>query len=262
VNQDFLISGSPGMARRLVQLASVCTINLDPAVVALAGTGFLTDEDFAPYPKLSLTERSAVQRIIDFEFRCVFPAQGTVGGMVLLAAAKLAKIEPIFVLTRRERYWQSFAEEMKIPPENLVMMTRIDRRKGPDPDLIRDRRHGLLIVDEMMDSLESSILAMDFQKTVILSNRRLITDLTQAITVLSPDSPTDLLTNINPYFKKDLAAAGFKTTRREDLAFMLGVVTDLMVFTSEPDPEDIEIDPELFARLERNVALGHLRLDG
>ena len=244
------------MARRLVQLASVCTINVDPAIFALAETGLLTDADFKPFPKLQTSERAAVQKLIDYDFRAVFPAQGMTGGMVTLAAAKIANIEPIFVHTKRGKFWQNFAEEMKVSLEII----QLERRRFPDADQIRDKRHGLLIVDEMMNSVEAQVLAMDFQKTVVLTNRRIITDLTDVIQTISPNAPTEILTNINAYFRRDLEIAGFKTTRAEDLAFLCGVVTDLMAITNEPQPESVDIDPELYAKLERNVKLGHLRL--
>lgn len=251
-----MLSGDAKMARRLVRLSRVMKINLDPEIVALAETDLLTDLDFKG-TGLTPDERLAAQSLTDFEFRAIVPSQNGKSGNIALAAAKIAKLSPIFVMTERARdkFWRDSLKMFGFEDFEIV------RPSGKiDPDLIRGRRHGLLIVDEAVAMTDQmSLLLQDFPKTVLLSNRRLITDVNDLIGHLFEGAPDEILTNVNPYFKKDLENRGFTTTRPEDLAFMFNVVTDMIVITKEENTSPC-IDPEIYADLERDVKLGHLRL--
>ncbi len=263
MNHDFLMSGSAGAARSLVRLANISNINLDPAIRDLAQTDLLTDADFAKYPSFTQSERSAIQNIIDYDFRAVFPHQGR-GSMITLLAARLANVSPIFVVTNKTKMWKDQAAMFGLKLDEDFFVMQPSPKRGPDSDLIRHRRHGLLIVDDARTGAEIGLMVMDFPKSVIMTDRRLVTDLTDYISILFPGSPSDILTNNNGFFKREIEVMGFKTTRPADLAFLMNVVTDLMLITQEPETDaqpPVDIDPELYARLERNIKLGHLRLD-
>jgi len=233
-----LLLGRPGSARALVRLASISNTIIDPTIKELALTEVLTEEDFASYA-MSEKERSAVQNIIDFNFRCVLPIQSEDGMRAVLTAAKMKNISPVFVLTKAGRNWSRALSYGYTNKETLFIIHPNDMKRGPDSDLIKDRRHGILIVDEMIGSEEYSVLAMDFEKTVILTNRCLISDLGVLVSILSPGSPTDLLTNNNAIFKREVEVMGFRTTRPSDLAFLLNVVTDFL--PAEPEPFNMKL---------------------
>jgi len=257
VNHDFMLPGNAAMARRLVRLSRVMSINLDPEIVALSETNLLTDLDFKG-TGLTGDERLAVQSLIDFGFRAVLPSQNGKSGKVALVAARLAKLSPIFVMADRSRdkFWRDSLKAYGFEDFEII------RSSGKiDPDLIRGRRHGLLLVDNDGSNMtdEMSLLLNDFPMSVILCNRRLVGDVNDLIGHLFEGAPDELLTTVNPYFRKDLERRGFTSTRPEDLAFLFNVVTDMIAVTKEPTTAP-RVDPDVYAELEREVKLGHLRL--
>lgn len=253
MNRDFLISGNPSKARMVMRLARISNIHVDPAISEIAETGLISDSSFEGMA-LSPSERAAVQSVMDFEFRAIIPGNRNV--TVALVAAKIANISPIFIVgpKNRERYWSTMHEAF-----GLEKFTFIQSSKVPDPDIIRNQRHGLLLVDDQapFESDAVRILVKDFQKTIFLSNRKIISDLTESIILLSPHAPHEILTTVNAFFKQDnLIKKGFKTSRPEELAFMLNVITDLMSITV-----DQVKNPDEYNNLERDLPLGHMRLD-
>jgi hypothetical protein len=69
---------------------------------------------------------------------------------------------------------------------------------------------------------------MDFEKTIIRTDHRLLTDIAAEVTTLFPQAPYDILSNNNPYFRRKIEQMGFQNSRAEEMVFLLNVVTDLM----------------------------------
>jgi hypothetical protein len=248
-----MLSGNAAMARRLVRLSGIIDINLDPEIISLAKTNLLTDADFSA---ISLTqyERQAIQSLIDFGFRAILPSSNGKSAKVALAAAKIANVSPIFVMAHQsKKLWKSSLEEYEFTDYEII-----EPSGKIDADLIRDRRHGLLIIEEgdILVTDEMSLLLKDFYKTVILSKRRLVSDLLSLVEHLFEGVPHEIISNVNPYFKKDLERKGFTTTRVEDMAFLFNIVTDMIAITKDETP-NIDID---YTNLQREIELGHLRL--
>jgi hypothetical protein len=228
VNQDFLLPSKANVARRLVKLSKIMDINLDPEIIKFAETDLLSKDDYTL--DLNPSQHDAVQSLLDYDLRAVFPA-GKEGvhpinqATITLVAALVAKVSPIFVLTIVPEHWTKLAAHMGL--ELIHLNEGSERGKAIDPDLFRYRRDGLLII-EGLQYVDCGFLAMDFSKTIIMTSHRLLTDVSSEVASLFPNAPYDILTNNNPYFRKKIEQMGFKSTRLEDLAFLLNVVTDLL----------------------------------
>jgi hypothetical protein len=253
VNQDFLISNTGGMARRLVRLASCLNVVLDPAIIARAETDLVDMTGFTGRMAMNPSECTAVQSILDYGLRCILPYQNNRGQPLALIAAKIANIDTVVVLgsTGTKRHWHELANQYGV---NEFIF--IQSNEEVDADAIRNHRHGLLIIDAgiNLNGVDCSLLPTDFEKTILLSTRRIISDFGEVVSVLFPGAPIDILAS-NILFRQKMMKRGWKTDRPEDLAFLLNIVTDLLFITKTVDYRTTAYD-----NLERDLELGHLRL--
>ena len=224
MNQDFVLKGGAGNARALVKMAQFCKINLDPAIVELAATGYADLED-TPFGE---TERSIIQQMIDFDFRCVFPTKPNTAPAIIAHAAKVAGISPIFILSRtaNKNWTVPFAKAgYKLDEDLFVLRPEQTKKTGLDNDFLRYRRQGLLIVDDL-SATDVRYFAQDFPKTVYVTHRRLVTDLNEFVRVLFEGAPGDIMLR-NALLKRRMETMGFDSQMQPmQFAFMFKIITD------------------------------------
>jgi hypothetical protein len=227
VNQDFIMQGSPGMARNIVKLAKFCKINLDPAIIEMANTGYVDLEDTS----FSETDRAVIQNIIDYDFRCIFPTLPDAAPKLVAYAAKICGISPILILSRGlDKAWTSaFAAEGYKFEEDLFVINPVKIKKtGLENDFLRDKRQGLLIVDDLAPG-DIRTHAQDFPKTIIVTHRRLVTDMGDYVNVLFEKAPGQILTR-NALMKRRMATMGFdEQAKPMEFAFMFKILTEHLV---------------------------------
>ena len=258
MNQDFFIDASTGMARRLVNLSRILPIDLDPILKEQANDELLTEADFAGLPEFEPSEREAIQTLLDFDLRAVLPGPINRLPLVVLAAARLRNIKPIVVLTVGfGQSWRDAAEQFNlVEDEDIFVQQRTSSTLSCDPDFLRDKRQGLLLIDERVIDFDiASLYSRDFPHTVVLTNNRSLRALQRHIQLISPKAPYDIVTNHNPYFRRMIERLGFTTTRAEELCFLVNVVPSLLAITATPEVS------EDFQALDTELQLGHMRLD-
>lgn len=234
MNRDFVLPSTPGNARTLIKLASVSKLNLDPAVAELAATDLVRPTGF------TAPEQDAIQTLLDLDFRAIMPGPMLRSVEMIFWAAKHAGIESIVTLGNHH-FWQTTANLLAnkfgyVLGKNYHVLHR--SKDGLDSDFIRENRHGLFLYECDLDWAEHILLTHSFPKSVAITNTCAMAGLAPITQILFPESPTALLEN-NFFLRSELAAKGFSTTKPEDLAFLLNVVTDH--FKKEPEPV-VEMD--------------------
>lgn len=234
MNQDFLLKGGAGAARLLVKLSGFCKLNLDPAIIALANTGYADLEDLP----VSETDRAAIQNIIDYDFRCILPIQHDRAPELLAQMAKLCGISPIFLISKTggKDWTVPFAKAgFKFEEDFFVLRPDKLKKTGLENDFIRNRRGGLLIADNLSSS-EVSYFAQDFPKTIVVTHRRLITDMGEYINLLFNGAPGDIMTR-NALIKRRMETMGFNAQMPPlEFAFMFKIVTEYLSAAEQSTP--------------------------
>jgi hypothetical protein len=248
VNQDFSVPSTAGMARRIMKLSQIASLVVDESVSQLAETDIVTESEFESLPNFTPTEddRKAIQTIMDYGFRAIIPTL-SVKKVVppILAAAVLAKIDNIFIITPEPVLWRKQINAFGLGDKVIFFPSKEESKSYfYDPDLFKDKRDGLLIMDDHRfvsgpeGRSHNPVLAMDFQKTIHISNKCSFIEMETSIDRMFPGAPTDLLTNTSPLFKKRLAEQGFKAFKPEEVMFMFNIVS---TYITSPQ-HDLDID--------------------
>ena len=239
MNQDFALEATPGIARRLIQIARLCRVDLDPAISEMAKTGLIPEEEFAPYA-MAEAEKAAIQTITDLNFRAVVPGPTNRLNYTALVAAKIAGISPIVVYTRPSYTWDHLAKQVGFKPnEDFFTLRPPHQTEVLDANFVKEHRHGLLLMDQGTlggMSLCCNILAMDFARTLYLCAPSAF-GTSQPIRTLFPDAPIDILDK--DYFsQRSYEGWGFRKPTEADASYFLNTVTEMVNFAPvvESDP--------------------------
>ena len=95
MNVDFSLPRTGAIARRLLHIAELCKIELDPKVAAIAKEDLLPIDDDPILPLIGV-RRAATQFMFDCDFRCILTANH-IDRHLILNAIGLAKIQPITI---------------------------------------------------------------------------------------------------------------------------------------------------------------------
>ena len=250
------------MARRLVKLSRICSIDLDPAIADLAKTGLQPDSAFDEF--LGPSERAAIQAIFDYDFRAVLPAAQA--HTVAIAACRQADIRPVVVYTKHGKIWDKLAIKWGYTP-GKDFHTFAPSETDLDADFVKEHRHGILLLDEsgsgsMLRRYNfAGMIAQDFPRTMVLTESKPISQLKTAAEIISPCSPIDFLEITSLGMRRELEFGGFTTTKPEDLSMLLSIITELTSFHVNTDVVEEQDDAEINTEI-TNSANEYNWLDG
>lgn len=255
MNQEFVLPATPGLARRLVQLAAISDTQIDAAIRALAGEALVTAEALRALPLkiVSPYVPSAVQKLIDAEFRALLcSAQSDDARQAVMAACALAGERPLVIASDAPERWRALADALGqsvgADPRHDVDMLLIPRSRLIEREVIERRRDGVLILESSNDALTHHCeivsagqnIVNEFQKTVILGQFgpylrhgapwpfRCDDGVQNLTTLLHADVPAGLFAPQKFAPARGLRQRGFANPRRAEIYEMLGVITDLM----------------------------------
>lgn len=141
MNADFALPATPGLARRLLHIAAVSKLDLDPAIHELAKRDLIEDDPTFPISNL---RRAALQFMLDCQMRCGVPFMAP--GMdhsLLLIGAKLAGTSVLTVVTEDRGLWKRSTKAMP----GLQRLQVIGFNEAFEPEYQDGWREGLLIMD-------------------------------------------------------------------------------------------------------------------
>lgn len=228
MNQQFAITPSPGLARRILRIAEdpVLMLTVDAATRELAQEGLLTPQNCSFLTSLSEREQQALQGLLDCDLRAVLPATDPIRGRVVALLAAKACDLPVTVYTERWHDWvhpiklAKLRAGRKIDEECEVLVP--DVSLIDDSDIVKKRRHGLLIMDINVSlygaaALPYNGLASEYARTIVVATfdgnpfqtkhtRSLGLETTLSLgTILFPTLPQftgQLVEELNPLKKK------------------------------------------------------------
>jgi hypothetical protein len=123
VNQDFVLSATPGIARRLLLLQHASKLDLSPAIVALAEQDRIDDRAFdalvcPDHP----VKRQITQFLLDCDLRGVVQRayHPEFNPLALLNVLRLAKATEVIVLTTYHRVWKTGAFPLPVQCMSLT----------------------------------------------------------------------------------------------------------------------------------------------
>lgn len=250
MNHDYLIDATPRVARQLVRLAEVAAIDLDPTIRALAAQDLLAPADLLGLPvRLAERGRVAVQRLLDHDLRAVLVTDRRVAAATrdaVLAAAALARARPITLALEDRTGWVDAARRFKLTvgtdPDEDPDVLLVEPRELPSPAIATERRRaGLFVTDQgLIPGLDSAATAaVEFPRTILLVAVSAwdaaqgclwfkTPEVAYAAAVLNGGAPHGPLIN-NPFTRRTvLQPRGFLRHHPRDLAFLYGVVTELV----------------------------------
>jgi hypothetical protein len=150
MNQDFALSASPALARRLLLLQSVSKLDLPSDLHTMAAQNCLSEADFDPFVCAHSAERMTItQFLLDVAMRGIVQAQfhPTIDEATIVNALRLSHAPKLTIISRRANKWR--------PHINSQFLTDVDIRPlySVTGAWIDTRRDGVLVVDlcdEMM----------------------------------------------------------------------------------------------------------------
>ena len=141
MNIDYALPATPGMARRMLHMAAVSKLDLDPAIHELAKLDLI--EDDPTFPTSSL-RRAALQFMLDCQMRCGVPFMAPgLDPSLLLTGAKLAGVSVLTVATEDKRTWKRSI----LAQPGLRRTQVISYNEAFEPEHQDGWREGLLIMD-------------------------------------------------------------------------------------------------------------------
>lgn len=217
MNRDFALPATPARARLMRRLSKVTAMHFDPALNDLAERGLA---DIAP--SFSLSERDAIQHILDTGMRCVLPGPSIRSAEMVAEAVRIDRIEKVIVLGQNHQWWSRHFN----PPADIEFRKISDHRDTVDSDFIRENRRHLLVIESYACGItEQMLFAHSFPKAISLSTDTGVSRLAPNVGVLFRGAPVELL-SLNGLQRREMEVKGFKKTSPSELAFLLNIVAD------------------------------------
>jgi hypothetical protein len=164
MNSDFTLPATSAVARRLLHIATLCKLDLDPAIVTLASQGRI-----APDNPLRGVRRAAAQFMLDCDLRCAVPlVLSALDRTLILGAVHLAGSTKVTIATvngARSRWPQV----LKAAPFDSKIITL---QQAFEPEHQDGRRDGVLLLDWPYSDTNHTMLvaiAREFPRTIIIS---------------------------------------------------------------------------------------------
>lgn len=233
MNFDASFSATPGVARRLLTLASLGKITVDEDIIALSRLNLVPEEFFVAHNHTP-EERRAVQFIRDCDYRCMIPFSAadvrkwTPHGekLILSSLAFEDAPRPITVATQDETAWRlALLASKDIQKSDVVITSHQDACK--DANFTKERRAGVLIITWDEDDHgwdHHRALVREFPRSIATGHLaqpggRIHTQsgLGEMASAMFPEMPTALLTK-KMVANTLLRSYGYMRTRVGDIA--------------------------------------------
>lgn len=232
MNQEFILTLRPGLARRLVTLAANerMNIQIDDTIRAVAATG-LIDPAHPDLARLDAKGRAAVQSLFDFDMRAILitSVRRDDARCAALIAAKIAG-HKVVVVSQQTMSWYAAARQCGLtstsdPDDHAADVLIVRANAAVDQAVAKDRRNHVLLF-ENVESVEVSPglvthIASEYRKAIIIApHDHSILTIMQLTELLFPTRPS---ININNTY-----AARNKGIDKEVFHALLNVVVDLI----------------------------------
>lgn len=256
MNLEFDLALTPATARRLVRLASIAEVEIDPAIAARANDDRIDFNALDLPVGLTEWERNAVQFALDCALRLAIPSERAQPAWdVALTAARISGVRPILVASPQTVKWTQHALRFGLSvsshagDEPDILLRKID--KMIDQNLLYDRRGGLLIIDwKQVEEIRATGLAREFERCIIVGNPTPTDDRTdlkdspysgvlgEMVKTLYPEIDTSPLTEAAFGRARHLGSRGFRKTHPWHIGFLFNVETRFL-----PEPTGNEDFP-------------------
>jgi hypothetical protein len=185
MNQDFAVKATPGIARRIMQLAGIARVTIDDAIVELAKTGLI--EQFPP--QASARQRAAIQFLADAEYRGLLLCDDPLLGVkTALLAAIVSGIRPLTIMSDTDSGLATagWMQDLTAHGFSPLRVPRGDYSHDPaynaflvneevalNKELLKHVRTGLLIIEgQCFQSEVAEGLCIEFPRTIAVVSRR------------------------------------------------------------------------------------------
>jgi len=235
MNFDASFAATPGVARRLLSIASLGKIDVEDEILALARQDLVPEEFFKAHNH-NAEERRAVQFIRDCDYRCIVPFgtdkekwTGNGEKLILSALSFPDAPRPVTIATQNQLAWRLTLMASKLIDQNdVVIVTHHDAVK--DAHFTKERRGGVLIIswegDDHGDHNHKA-LVREFPRSIVVGKLAPIetasrfspelTCLAEMSEAMFPEIPSVMLTK-KMVTNSVLRSYGYLRTRLLDVA--------------------------------------------
>ena len=230
MNQEFIMTLRPGLARRLMTLAANerMNIQIDDTIRAVAATG-LIDPAHPDLARLDARGRAAVQSLFDFDMRAILltSVRRDEARCAALVAAKIAG-HKVVVVSQQTMSWYAAARQCGLtstsdPDDHDADVLIVRANAAVDQAVAKDRRGHVLLFENVEETSQgrTSYIASEYRKAIIIAphDHSLLT-IMELTEYLFPTRPS---ININNTY-----AARNKGIDKEVFHTLLNVVVDLI----------------------------------
>jgi hypothetical protein len=168
VNQDFGLSLTSSIARRLLRFQQTCNIILPDDLQELATKNVVTEADFDPFVlSPNETRLMATQFLLDCNLRAIVQQtyHPTITELTVMNAVRLMKPESVTVMTARSNIWSNASKA-------FFLDAKIVRPFDLNGEDIDKRRSGVLIVDYEPSHFMYRDFGNEFAQTIFFDRTR------------------------------------------------------------------------------------------
>jgi hypothetical protein len=201
MNEDFGLSYTPGIARRLQILSRTGGIMLSEELNTLATEGGISEKDFDAFAcPMTPTRKQVTQFLLDCDLRGIVQRKihPEIAEVVICNAIRLKKPSHLTIFTQRRDVWRNAAKAMFL--DDITSIRNHYQMTGEEIE----RDHGGVLLVDFQDNIEPQIAKLrdfsrEFPSTIIYETFTGMTPWPLFAMIMFPTMPSPLLPRITSH---------------------------------------------------------------